>query len=220
MPTVEQAYERYLIKTEKSATNDNIATDRGRFVEIFNESQNKFEERILQNRGIDDVRYIQKFLVLDKKISDSSQTFDHFNFTLPTNYFDLSDVRAQATKEKCTDYLELFELKTENLNSVLQDEDNKPSFEWRESLYTVNSDKVSVYTDGEFTIDHILLNYYRYPKQISLVNPSDPESQFNETNAIEWDDKSLDRILSICAGEFDINESNPRIQLQQSRQQI
>lgn len=220
MPTVETAYQRYLIKTEKSATNDNIATDRGRFVEIFNESQNKFEERMLQNRGIDDVRYIQKFLILDKKISDSSLTFDHYNFTLPKNYFDLADVRAQATKNKCSDILELFELRTENQNNTLKDEDNKPSFEWRESLYTVSADNLSVYTDREFIVDYILLDYYRYPQPISLVNPLNPESAFNEELAIEWDEKALDRILSICAGEFDTNESNPRIQLQQQRQQI
>lgn len=220
MPTIEQAYNRYLIKVEKNATNDNIATERGRFVEIFNESQNKFEERILQNRGIDDVRYIQKFLILDKKISDSSLTFDHYNFALPTNCLDLADVRAKATKEKCSDYLQLFELKTENLNAALQDEDNKPSFEWRESIYTVNSNNLSVYTDGKFKVDFILLNYYRYPQQISLINPFNPESKFYEENEIEWDEKALDRILSICAGEFDTNEANQRIQLQQLRQQI
>lgn len=219
MALIEEAYTRYLIKVERNGTNDNISTDRGRFVEIFNESQNKFKELTLQNRGIDDVRYIQKFLVLDKKISSSSQTFDHFNFTLPDNYFDLADVRAKAKKEKCSDYINLFEVRTENLNEILQDEDNKPSFEWRESCYTINSNEVSVYTDREFTITEILLNYYRYPQQISLINPEDPESEFNEQNAIEWDDKALDRILSICAGEFDINEGDQRFQLQTIRNQ-
>lgn len=218
IPT-EQAYERYLIKVEKNGTNDNISTDKGRFVELFNESQNKFEELHLQNRGIDDVRYIQKFLVLDFKLSDSSQTFDHFDFNLPENYLDLADARANASKDKCSDFLSLFEIRTENLNQILEDENNKPSFKWRESCFTINNDKISVYTDKEFKVNYILLNYYRYPKQISLVNPFDPESEFTPEIQIEWDEKSLDRILSICAGEFDINENNPRFQLQNLRQQ-
>jgi len=218
IPT-EQAYERYLIKVEKNGTNDNISTDKGRFVELFNESQNKFEELHLQNRGIDDVRYIQKFLVLDSKLSDSSQTFDHFDFNLPKNYLDLADARANASKDKCSDFLSLFEIRTENLNQILEDENNKPSFKWRESCFTINNDKISVYTDRKFKVNYILLNYYRYPNQISLVNPFDPESEFTPEIQIEWDEKSLDRILSICAGEFDINENNPRFQLQNLRQQ-
>lgn len=218
MALIEEAYDKYLQKVEKNATNDNASTSRGQFVVIFNESQNKYEEFHLQQRGVDDIRYIQKFLVLDKKIDFISKTFDHYNFPIPKDYLDLADIRANATKEKCTDLLYLFELKTENINAILQDEDNKPSFLWRESCYTANSDLISVYTD-DFIVDNILLDYYRYPQQISLVNPFDPESQFDETKEIEWDVKSLDRIISICAGEFDINEGNPRFQLQNLRQQ-
>lgn len=219
MPTVEEAYQRYLVKVEKNLTNDNASTSRGNFVKIFNESENKYTEFHLQNRGIDDVRYIQNLLVLDKNIPYASNTFDHYNFPIPENYLDLSEVRAEATKGECSDYIYLFELRTENLNEILQDEDNKPSFEWRESCYTVNSNTISVYTDEEFQINNILLSYYRYPQQISLINPNDPESKFNELNAIEWDEKSLDRILSLAAGEFDMNQSDGRFQIQIARSQ-
>ena len=63
---IEEAKERYIIKAEKNGTNDNLTTDNYRFSLNFNESQNKFLTLHLQNRGVDDVRYIQKFLVLDK----------------------------------------------------------------------------------------------------------------------------------------------------------
>lgn len=218
MATVEQAYNRYLIKVEKNAVNDNISTDRGRFVELFNESQVKFEEQGLQNRGVDDVRYLEKFLINEKPISYSSETLTHFNFPLPTNYLDLAEVRATGKKEKCKYVLYLFEAETENLSELLQDADNKPSFKWQESFYTVNSDVISVYKD-DFQIPEILLSYYRYPNQISLINPYDPESGFDESKTIEWDEKSLNRIISMCAGEFDINENDPRFQAQLLRTQ-
>lgn len=221
MTTVETAYERYLQKVEKNITNDNISTDRGRFVMLFNESQNKFQELVLQNRGSDDVRYIQNLLILDKKISNSKKAFDHYDFEIPENYFDLADVRALASKEDCENQLiELFEMQSENINSILSDEFNKPSFKWREAPYTLNSNKVSVYVgDDDFKIDSLLMDYYRYANQISLINPENPESKFNELIKIEWDDKALDRILSICAGEFDMNENNPRFQIQNLRTQ-
>lgn len=218
--TSEQIYQKYLQKVDKNITNDNISTDRGRFVLIFNESQNKFVEENLQQRGVDDIRYIQHLLVLDKKITNSTAKQDHFDFTLPDNILDLADVRAKASKRTCKEQsIELWEIQPENLNTVFSNEDDKPSFEWRQSSYIINSGKISIYTDKTFTIDYILLDYYRYPNKIQLLNPNDPESKFNETVSIEWDEKAIDRIISYAAFEFDLNENNPRFQLQKIRQQ-
>lgn len=208
---IQQAKERYLIKSEKNGTNDGITVDNLRFCLIFNESQNKYLTLHLQNRGVDDVRYIQKFLVLDEKISYTSITQDKYNFKLPERYFDLADVRAKAKKENCSDFMYLFEVQTENLNEILQDEFNKPSFEWREAPYTVNSDMLSIYTDN-FSIPEILLNYYRYPNQIRLVDEENPESEFDNSLPIEWDDKALDDIISMMVVHLDMNENNPRFQ--------
>lgn len=217
MATIEQAKERYLVKAEKNGTNDNITTDNYRFCLLFNESQNKFLTLQLQNRGVDDVRYVQNFLVLDKKISTSSKSQDKYDFKLPDNYFDIVDVRATAQKGNCIDSIDLFELKTENITEVLKDEFQKPSYEWREALFTINSSNLSIYTDKTFKINDILLNYYRYPNQIRLLNEEDPESGFNEQIDIEWDDKSLDDIITLMVFNLDINENNPRYQIQPAR---
>ncbi len=220
MAQVEKAYEDYLVKVEKNGVNDGLSTSRDRFVIAFNEAQNKWIEVHLQNRGIDDVRYIEKFLVLDKKISTSSKVSDHYDFKLPSDYLDIADVRGIASTDSCKrQKIDLFDLQTENSTEILSDEDNKPSFKWREAPYSIASNNVSVYTDDTFSIDEILLSYYRYPSQISLIDPFDPESKFNENIPIEWDIKSLDRIISLTAGEFDINTNNPRFQLQNARAQ-
>ena len=218
MINFDQLKDRFVMKAEKNGTNDSITTDNLRVCLLFNESQNKFITLHLQQRGIDDVRYIQKFLVLDKKLSSSSKYQDKYDFKLPDDYFDLADVRAKAKKENCIDFVNLYELQTENLNELLQDEFCKPSFEWREVPYTVNSDNISFYTDN-FSISEVLLNYYRYPNQIRLVNDENPESEFDKNFPIEWDDKSLDDIISLMVFNSDINENNPRFQLQTLRTQ-
>jgi hypothetical protein len=217
MATVDQVKEKYIVKAEKNGTNDSITTDNYRICLLFNESQNKFLTLHLQNRGIDDVRYIQNFLVLDKKIPYSSKSESKYDFKLPENYFDLADVRSNAQKDKCSDLINLFELRTENINEVLSDEYTKPSFEWREALYTVNSNNLSIHTDKSFKVSEILLNYYRYPKQLKLLNEQDPESGFDTNSLIEWDDKSLDDIISLMVFNSDINENNPAYQLQTLR---
>lgn len=217
MISTEEVKERYIIKAEKNGTNDNIATDNYRFCLNFNESQNKFLTLQLQNRGIDDIRYIQKFLVLDEKIYPENKTQNKVNFKLPIykgeklNYFDLSSARANAQKNSCQGIIELVEAQTENINEVLYNEFLKPSFEWREAPYTVNSDQLSIYVD-DFTIDSLLLNYYRYPNQIKLKDPNNPESEFDSIQ-IEWDDKALDDIISLMVVNFDINEGSQRFQL-------
>lgn len=211
---VEQAYQKYLIKVERNGTNDNIATDRGRFVILYNESSNRYVEHILQNsKGEDDIEYIQNLLVLEKEISDSVKTKTAYKFQIPEDYFFYSNVFAMCTKEKCTDRMELYKLKEENKNEYLQDEYYKPSFLWREAPYNLTSNKVNVYYD-DFKVDKIYLSYYRYPNQIALINPKNPESKFNELKKIEFDDKVTDRILSICAGEFSLNNADPIFQAQ------
>ena len=217
MTTIEEVKERYRIKAEKNGTNDNITTDNYRFCLNFKESENKFITLALQNRGVDDIRYIQHLLVLDKKIKPEDTSKNKVNFPLPENYFDLSSARANAKSNNCQDIIDLFEIQTENLNEVLFNEFLKPSFDWREAPYTINSDKLSVYVDN-FNLDSLLLNYYRYPNQIRLEDAEDPESDFAPIE-IEWDDKSLDDIISIMVANLDMNENNPRYQLNTLRTQ-
>lgn len=221
MAQIELAYESYLLKTEKNGVNDGLSTSRDRFVIAFNEAQNKYSEFHLQNRGIDDIRYIEHLLVLDKKLTSPLQNSNHYDFPLPINYMDLATAKGIASKDTCTRQdIELFEVQVDReLNEILNDEDNKPSFKWREAPYTIASNNISVYTDNTFSIDEVLISYYRYPTQIALLDPFNPESQFDDSIEIEWDAKSLDRIISITAGEFDMNTNNPRFQLQNARAQ-
>lgn len=214
--TVEKTFQKYLEKVEKNGINDNIATDRGKFVNLYNEHQNRYIEWLLDRKGDDDVRYIQKLLIPDKKINPEGKTPEFFKFKLPLNYFDFSNVYAKASKGECKlQKLDLFEIKEENKNLILQDEFNNPSFFYRESPFTINSEALNVfYTD--FTIDNIYLSYYRYPKQISLISPDDPESKFDETKGIEFDDKLVDRIITLCAGGFSLNNNDPIFQAEKA----
>jgi hypothetical protein len=216
MITAEEVKERYIIKAERNGTNDNISTDNYRFCLNFNESQNKYITLQLQNRGVDDIRYIQHLLVLDEKIDLKNTKQNKVNFDLPLykkgklNYFDFSSARANAKKDSCQDIIDLIEVKTENLNEALFNEHLKPSFKWREALFTINSNQLSIYTD-DFSVDSLLLNYYRYPNQIKLKDSDNPESDFDSTT-IEWDDKVLDDIITLMVVNFDINEGNQRFQ--------
>lgn len=214
---LEEVYGRFIIKINKNAQTDNIQCDRGRFVEIYNEEKNKWLEWTLEKRNDDDIRYAQILLVHDKEITSSKTNDDSQEFKLPEDYFDLVSTSAIASSKCCQKQkLDLYELKGENKNLELQDESSKPSFDYRESLYQLASNYVIVYKN-DFTIDNIKLSYYKYPIKIELQNPEDPESGFKEGITLLLDNKVIDRIISMCAASFDLNNDNQKFQAGKQR---
>lgn len=212
-----RAYEKYLLKIQENGTNDNLPVSRDYFVAIFNEAQNKYAEWHLDKRNSDERRNIQMLLVPDLIIENSTKVLDHYDFTLPEDYFDFSSTYCFGSKGSCLNKrISLFEIKDENKEELLTDESNKPSFLHRESLYQLVGSKVLVYTD-DFTIDKLALTYYRYPQQVKLQDPTNPESPFDDTVNPEFEDRVVDRIISIAAGDYDLNGNNPRFQAQQQR---
>jgi hypothetical protein len=215
--SIEEAYQKYLIKVEGNATNDNIATDRGRWVIQFNEALNKYVEWLLDKRGEDDIRYIQALIVKNKKIEFKDFSENTYNFELPINYFDFINVYASCSKGDCENQkVDLFELEGESENGILQDAHNAPSFLWREAPFTFSSNTINVYF-SDFIVDTISLTYYRYAQQVTLIDPEDPEGDFDEEKGFDLDDKVINRIISLVAGEFELNNENPFFQQQLRR---
>lgn len=209
---IEEAFEILLLKSEKNGVNDNIATDRGRAVQLINESFLRYIEYILEKKNDDDLRQIQPLLTRSPKINGVKKD-NYYEFDLPEDFFDFSSLNATADKEGCRDDLEILtEVKDFNINLVLSDSFTKPSFEYREAPFIFSDNKVKIFTDGTFEIPYIKTNYYRYPVQARLLNPDDPESQFDESVELELGEKVINRVISLAVGEFDMRNNNPRAQ--------
>lgn len=215
--TTEQAYIKFLLKVNDNFENSNVAGDRGRFVVVFNEAQNKMIEYILDNKKNDEIRYIQQVLVTNFKIQKKDSVEYADTFELPKNYFDLSSAYTKASNKTCKDQkISLYEIKDDNKIEILQDEFNKPSFIAREAPFSISSNELYVYKDC-FSNDELYLTYYRYPVQIRTIVEDDPESPFNEQFAPEFDDKFLDRIISMAASLFEGNSGDSKYQIDMQR---
>lgn len=213
---VQTAYNKFQIKFNSNFETGKISVDRGRFVLIFNESQNRLIEYILDKKNEDDIRYIQKILISDYPIESTISKQDYQQFPLPKDYFDLSGAYAKATKKECRDFkIKLFEIKDDDKGEILEDEYNKPSFEAREAPFHITSDTVKVYKE-DFDYLKLFLSYYRYPTQIKLIDEENPESDFADFHP-EFDDKFVDRIISIASGESELNNENPKSQADRQR---
>jgi hypothetical protein len=210
--TTEQIYEQFIIKINKNAQTDFVHCDRGRFVVLYNEAQIKYEESILQKKNEDEIRYAEKFVVPNLNLSEKTSEDNYSLFELPENYFDFISLKAKASTSYCQSAtINLRETKLENIDILLEDEFNKPSFDYREAPFKIGNGNIITYKDN-FTYDSVILTYYRYPQEIQLINPEDPESQFDESKQSEWDKKSNNRIIDLAASRFFLNNDDAKYQ--------
>lgn len=208
--TTEKAYEQFIIKINKNAQTDAIHCDRGRFVVLFNEAQIKHLEYLLDRKNEDEIRYAESFVVPYTPLTLEDKQ-DYTEGKLPEDYFDFIGLTARATTDYCSGAkITMYETKLENIDLILSDEFNKPSFDYREAPFKIANKNVIAYQDN-FTYDNLSITYYKYPTEIGLEDPDDPESQFNSVNP-EWDNKSTNRILDACSARFLLNNDDPKYQ--------
>lgn len=215
--TADEVYVKLLAKVNENYTNDNIALDKSRAYLHINEAQNKYSEWLLQKRNDDSLRDLQQILVDDKNLVFKNKRLDHYNFTLPKDYFDFSNITVYATKGKCANKKILpIEIKDENKHLLEFDYNNKPSFEYRETFYNLSENNVKVYV-SDFEIYKVYLSYYRFPKKINFEGYVMPDGSPSFNSDPEWNDKIMDRIISIAAKDFNVNMGRATIDIDKDR---
>lgn len=205
---INEIYLKFLEKVNKNFTNDNISVDKSRFVFIYNEAQNRFVEWVLEKRNEDDIRDIQFLLVNDKELVYKDKTINNYNYLLPKDFFSFSNIQVFASNSSCKNVrLDSFEVKTEEKFIYLEDEFNKPSLKARETFYTLGGDCINIFYD-DFQISKAYLTYYRYPKKVDIEGYITIDNNQSVNINPEFDDKIIDRIISIAAKIFNSNSDN------------
>lgn len=204
-------YEKLLLKLDATGS-QNIAVDKSRAAIALNEAQNRMVEFFLSTKIDDNLRYIQKLLRTEQINLTGEEPLVNY-FKLPVDYFEFSSVVGYGSKDKCLNKkFHLFEIKNQNKDEVINDEFNKPSFLYRESPYYISEDSVKVYVD-DFKMDKIVLDYYRYPIQLRLLDEDNPESDFDTDFTLEFDQKLIDRIISEAVFLIQVNNKESEFQM-------
>lgn len=213
----QEVYIKLLQKANENFTNDNIALDKSRAYLLINEAQNKYTEWGLQKRNDDSIRDLQILLVDDKKLVLKNKHLQHYNYTLPKDYFDFSNLTVYATKGKCKNQKLLpLEIKDENKHILEFDHNNKPSFEYRETFYNLSENNVKIYY-SDFEISQTYLSYYRYPKKINFAGFIMVDGTPSVDADPEWTDKTMDRIISIAVKDFNSLMGRQQIDIDKDR---
>jgi len=205
-----EVIEKVREKLNKNSINDNIAFDRPRIILAVNEAQNKYVEWTIEKKNEDDIVFIQKLIVNDLKLTKSPKKSDDSEyFEIPSNYFHPINLKVYAKNEECKKKrINAWEAKGQNIHELLADNNNKPSFYWEETFYTIGQDKYRVFKDKTFEIEQVNLDYYRYPKKIDVEGYIDVNNKNTFTSNPELDDKAMDRIIDIAVKDLNINSEN------------
>lgn len=207
----EESYEKYLVLSESNGTTNNLSTDRSRYALKYNIAQNKVIEWLIESNSTDENRYLQSIKEVYETLNQKEVKEMYTSFELPEKYFEFIDLAIYGSSNNCKNQLfRSREVKGENVSNLLNDSFSKPSFKYRETFYTISKDLVQVYTD-KFNIQNTKMSYYRYPVQIELENPENPESNFKQGN-LEFDDKLVNRIIFSTVALHELSSDDPKYQ--------
>ena len=216
--SIEQAYLTFIQLVNRGFTNDNVGVDFSRFILLFNNIQNRYVDWLLEKRNEDDLRDLQELLVLDKNLVKAGDLLNHSNFKLPEDYFNHSSVQVFANKGECKNTnLNTFEVKNDDVGELLSDCNNEPSFEYTETFYTINDNKISIYFK-DFIVSKVYLSYYKYPVQVDIEGYIKLDGSNSSNIDPEFSDRVVNKILLAMSREHSaINEETTRYQLDSDR---
>jgi hypothetical protein len=214
-----EVYKRFLLKLNKNDTNTRINISKGEFVLVFNE-----QKRIWLNDVLDEPysfksqNILSDLYVPDVEIEKIEELKDKDIFKVPENFEELTSSYSIAKRRECIRKLYNFPKNPRNRNTVQQNTNDNPSFDFEETFTEESKKKLIVYKT-DFSIDKQLISYYREPIDIDIEGYITISGEKSKTINPDIKDASIDDILNRCIVEVSINYENAE-QAQMSAQRI
>jgi len=115
---------------------------------------------------MDDLQVLLKpktLLGVNKKLFFESET-------LPSDYLWYKRILPNYSKGECkSKTFKSILVEEANVPDLLEDDDWKPSFDWKQSFHTLVNNKIRVYTNNDFFVNKIDLVYYRNPIKMDII---------------------------------------------------
>ena len=197
------AYRKFLERVNRNSRNDNITASKSQFILLFNEWQQRWVWEVLDGKNEDNIRLLKILATTTPTLTPAKADDCSRYFELKKDYLDHIDLKVKAKQGTCEDWIEVHEVKLENVNVLLNDTHNKPSFPYRDTFYTIEDCAIRIYTNNDFDINKVEQTYYRKPKDISIEGEIKPDGVlYSSTIEPEWDEVALTFILDLVASRF------------------
>lgn len=201
--TIQQTYLSFTFRLNKLGSNANQKVDYTQFINLMNKAQLHWAEERIKIAERDTIRVDEVQQLIRENEIAMTRIGDVWYGDVPADYFHFK--RSHSVSTKCGDFVNNIFVEEGNLNTLLVDENSKPSMEWGETLLTITGNKIKIHAD--FDLKKTYLVYYRLPRLMdikgyeTLTGPSvtiDPE--WTGTNMEEI----IDLAVQIATG--DIND--------------
>lgn len=167
---------------------------------------------------------LQKLHILNEKLAavritgTNSFEFDLSKTTFPVLY--LTRMQFSGTKESCCDQLlDGIPAETDDLNDLSRNLFKSSSFEWREVLYRVASDKIVADTDGTFSLSSSKFDFIRYPKAIDIAGYTKFDGSASSNVDCELPPALHSEVVDRAVFEFKLYLQDPNYQFAQVKAQ-
>jgi hypothetical protein len=193
----------------KNDTNEGINILPSQFVLLFNAETLRWEaEELKKDEDNIDINMIEFLLVTDSPLTVINKQKEFIEFTMPSDFFQVYGSYSYAKKGECPGKIYNYERKPGNLIPILQDEDNKPTFDYEEAPFIIGNDKLKLYIGDDYIVGETFINYYRQPKKIDMEGYINFDGQPSTNIDPELDDYNNLQILARLAVEINREVDN------------
>lgn len=100
-------------------------------------------------------------------------------------------------------------VKHADITLLLNNNNYKPSFEYRETIVDISTDEISVYSDGTFDPHSLYLSYVRYPKPVDKEGYVHFDGTESTNQDSELESYLEDELLNLVYRDLGIYTENP-----------
>lgn len=195
-----EVYKRLLLKVNKNDTNANIKIPRGEFVLLFNSELLKWLSYTLGDKeDTDAIEDVYELYEADKELTFIAEKPFFTEFALPNDFFAKSSTYCVATKGDCKDIiLTAWDFKPKNKSVITTNDNHSPSFEFRETLFSLTNNKLLIYRD-DFTVNKVYISYYRQPIALDIEGYKHIDGTSSTNIATDLGDFNIEEVLNNCA---------------------
>lgn len=207
-------------RLNKLASNDFTNLECWQEAELINKAQLQIVRRNLHGGNIykegdeQSVFSIDNFQILlkEKQLSGSNKGLYFETAVIPEDYLKFKRLSVMAISKECETPRKIIVSLVEeaNVDELLGDHLQKPSFKWGESFATLIGDRARVYTNGDFAITDCKLTYYRFPRPVIFEGCRDVNDNAGLDQTLEFKDHLVELIIdeAVKIAAADITDFN------------
>lgn len=207
--TSQEIYKKILLKVNLNDTNGNIRVPKSTCMLLFNEvSEEWLVNKIKITNGTDEINDVDEFLKPDTELTKAGNHSDSTDFILPDDYLEYSRSYSLATKGNCKNRVIVnWDIKNKNINTILTNSNESPSFEYEETPIKISNGNIKVYK-SDFEINSVFLDYYKIPTKIDIEGYIHFDGTPSKNIDADFSNKNVNQVITETAVLIMKNQQN------------